>query len=503
MPRLKVKVIDIETGEKSVILNEADACEMLLKVHDRVKLVKGDRKVVAMIDTSDSFVDRGEIGVYKDLIKAFPASNGDEVELLEAPTPPSVVHIRKKMRGVSLTRDEIYSIVRDTVSHSLSELEIAAFIMAEQYVGMNMDEVENLTRAMVESGNVIHVGENVVDKHSIGGVPGNKVTLLIVPIVAAAGLKIPKTSSRAITSPSGTADTMEVLAPVDFTAEELNKFLQTTGAYIAWGGSLNLAPADDLFIQVEHPLSIDPRPQMLASIMAKKMAVGADSLVVDIPVGKGAKVESFEEARKLGNEFVELGSRLGINVRCGITYGGQPVGHTIGPALEAKEALSALMGKGPSSLIEKSTALAGMLFEMTGAAMKGYGQNMAKDILHSGKAYDKMKEIIAQQGGNPNIKPEEIPLGEKRFVISAPADGYISGVNNSVLKSMARAAGAPLDKGAGVAIYAKMGYAVKRGDPIIEIFAEREQKLREAQAVASRDPPFVVEGMLLEELPLF
>jgi AMP phosphorylase len=500
MPLFKAKMIDIKTGEKSVIMNELDASDMLIRINDRVKITKGGFSTVGLVDISDSMVTRGEVGIYGDLPPDFQVEAGDMLDLVVAPIPPSVEYIRKKMHRAPLTKPELLRIVKDTISRSLSTLEIAAFLMTEEFVGMSMDEIEGLTRAMVETGETIDFGETIVDKHSIGGVPGNKVTLLIVPIVAAAGLKIPKTSSRAITSPSGTADTMEVLAPVEFSVSELNQLLMKVGGYIAWGGSLKLAPADDLFIRVEHPLSIDPRPQMLASIMAKKLAANTNFLVLDIPTGKGAKVETFEEARKLGNDFIELGTRLGINVRCGITYGGQPVGHTVGPALEAKEALETLLGKGPNSLIEKSTSLAGMLFEMTGLSVKGQGQDMAKDILQSGKAYKKMQEIIKQQGGDPNIKPEDIPLGSKRHVIAAPADGYVSSINNSSINAIARAAGAPLVKGAGVLLYAKMGYAVKKGQPVIEIFTERESDLREALAMASRNPPFVLEGMLLEQV---
>lgn len=501
MPQFTARIIDIETGEKSIIMNYQDSQELMLKLGDRVKLVRNGHNITALVDISDNIVKAGEIGVYKDLLPDFPAEPGDSISLSIAPTPPSVEFIKRKMKGETLSKSEMLSIVKDTISHSLSQLEIAAFLMAQQYLGLKIDEVEDLTRAIVETGNTIDYGEPIVDKHSIGGVPGNKVTLLIVPLVAAAGLKIPKTSSRAITSPSGTADTMEVLAPVNFSVEELKQALHKVGGYIAWGGCLNLAPADDLFIQVEHPLSIDPRSQMQASIMAKKLAVGTDSLVLDIPTGEGAKVQNFDEARKLGNEFIELGSRLGIKVRCGITYGGQPIGHTVGAALEAKEALETLMGKGPNSLIEKSTALAGMLFEMRGVSSRGEGQAMAKQLLKSGVAYKKMREIIAQQGGNPDLRPEEIPLGEKRYMVTSPADGYVSRIYNSSINDMARAAGAPRYKGAGVKLYSKMGYAVKKGDPVVEIYAERESNLKEAIAVVARKPPFVIEGMLLEELP--
>jgi len=503
MSHFNAKLIKIKTGEKSVILNETDAGELMLHIHDRVSLKKELQKIIAIVDISDSIVGRGEIGIYEDLLPFFTVSDGDPVELSVATPPPSVDFIRKKMKGGELNKEELLRIVKDTVTHSLSELEVAAFLMAEHYVGMSMDEVEYLTRAIVETGRTIDFGEAVVDKHSIGGVPGNKVTLLIVPIVAAAGLNIPKTSSRAITSPSGTADTMEVLAPVTFSLDQLRKLLLDVGGYIAWGGSLNLAPADDLFIRVEHPLSVDPRAQMLASIMAKKLSVGVSTLVLDIPTGKGAKVEDFDTARSLGNDFIELGRRLGIKVRCGITYGNQPVGHTVGPALEAREALLALTGKGPNSLIEKSTSLAGMLFEMNGISQKGQGQSFAKELLRSGKAYAKMQEMIEKQGGNPDVKPDEVPLGSKRYVVPAPIDGYVSTISNSAVNAIAKAAGAPVCKGAGIMLYAKIGYAVKKGDPVLEIFAETEQKLKNAQMIALQRSAFVIEGMLLEELPGF
>jgi AMP phosphorylase len=366
---------------------------------------------------------------------------------------------------------------------------------------MSMDEIEALTKAMVETGERIDFGRPAFEKHSIGGVPGNKVSLLIVPIVASLGVLIPKTSSRAITSPTGTADTMEVLAPVEFTAEEFREIALKVGGAIVWGGRLGLAPTDDIFIRVEHPLGIDPRGQMLASIMSKKLATGTKALVIDIPTGKGAKVESVEEAELLSSQFVELGRRFGVRVQCGITYGGQPVGHAVGPALEAKEALEALQGKGPASLIEKSAALAGMLLEMAGVATRGSGKDLAEEVLASGKALKKMREIIKAQGGDPKVKPEDIPIGQYTTDIRAPCDGYVTNVDNRSIKEIALAAGAPDEKGAGVLLHAKVGYKVEKGEPLMTIYAERESKLTEAYNVAMRTKPITVEGMLLRKIP--
>jgi AMP phosphorylase len=235
--------------------------------------------------------------------------------------------------------------------------------------------------------------------------------------------------------------------------------------------------------------------------MAKKLAVGADCIVIDIPVGLGAKVETMEDSRKLAQSFMELSDRLKVQVQCGITYGGQPVGHTVGPALEAREALLALHGKGPSSLIEKSTALAGMLLEMGRIAPRNNGKDVAKDILFSGKALIKMREIIEAQGGDPSIKPEELPVGQHRIDIKAPCDGFVTNVSNNAICAIARATGVPIEKGAGVVLRWKRGNKVKKNDVLLEIYAERGSKLTEAYNMALKTTPVTIEGMLLHKIP--
>jgi len=493
--------MDISTRSRLILLNAKDAEQLGITTHDRVRLTKDERSAPAIINTTETFVRPGDVGVFLDTAKELQIVEGDAVDLALLPPPTSIQYIRKKMRGEKLANEEINNIIKDVVDRTLGEIEITAFITAEEHHGMTMDEIEALTKAMVNHGSTIDFQRPVFDKHSLGGIPGNKVSLLIVPIVAAAGLLIPKTSSRAITSPSGTADTMSTLAPVDFTASELKAIATKTNGAIIWGGSLNLAPADDIFIGVEYPLQIDPEPQMLASIMAKKLAVGTNYLVLDLPVGREAKVETFEQARSISNQLIDLGERLGVRVKCGITYGGQPVGYSVGPALEAKEALLALEGRGPTSLVEKSTALAGLLFELAGKASKGKGQDMAKELLASGKALKKMREIIEAQGGNPKVGPDNIPIGDSKAEITAPCDGYITRVSNKAITAIARAAGAPIEKGAGVVFYGKEGHKVEKDQKILEIHAERESRLDEAYQLALKLKPITLEGMLLQEIP--
>ncbi len=499
----KANVIDILSGRRSVIVNRQDAEALGLFLNDRVVLSYKKNRMTCIVELSDSLVGKGSVGICKDLAEKLEIKSGDNVEVSLAPTPESVSYIRKKVRGAKLTAEEIKSIVKDVVASNLSDLEIASFLFAEYYHGMDMDEVEALTRAMVETGDVMELHGRVVDKHSIGGVPGNKISLLIVPIIASTELYIPKTSSKAITSPSGTADTMGVLANVKFTLEEVKEIVQKAHGCIVWGGSLNIAPADDLFIRVEYPLRIDPESQMLASIMAKKAAVGAQHVVLDIPIGRGTKAPTMKDGERLAQKFIELGYRLGIDVKVGITYGGQPVGRAVGPALEAKEALEALInpGRASMSLIEKSISLAGLLLEASGVAFKGEGRELAKEILFSGRALKKFREIVGLQGGNPNVKPEDIPIGEYRYEIRAPVEGYVTLVDNSAIAEIARTAGAPIEKGAGVFLHAKQGHRVKKGDILMEIFAEHSSRLSQAVKIAERRNPIVVEGMLLKSLP--
>jgi len=501
MLKLKVKPLGFPVGRRLVLINNQDAINQGMRMNDRVRVEYRKKKASGFLSVSESHVKPGFAVLSDELMEILDVKDGDFITLSLGRRPSSFQYIKKKMEGRKLLPEEIRAIIEDAVNYDLTDLEIAAFLLSQEFHGMSMDEIEALTKAMVETGERIDFGRPAFEKHSIGGVPGNKVSLLIVPIVASLGVLIPKTSSRAITSPTGTADTMEVLASVEFTAEEFREIALKVGGAIVWGGRLGLAPTDDIFIRVEHPLGIDPRGQMLASIMSKKLATGTKALVIDIPTGKGAKVEGVEEAELLSSQFVELGRRFGVRVQCGITYGGQPVGHAVGPALEAKEALEALQGRGPASLIEKSAALAGMLLEMSGVATRGSGKDLAEEVLASGKALKKMREIIEAQGGDQKVKPEDIPIGQYTTDIRAPCDGYVTDVDNSSIKEIALAAGAPDEKGAGVLLHAKVGYKVEKGKPLMTIYAERESKLTEAYNVAMRTKPITVEGMLLRRIP--
>ncbi|MFA4645921.1 AMP phosphorylase [Pyrococcus kukulkanii] len=497
--RAKVRILGVKTGGFTIFINPKDAQEWKIHPNDLIRIESGKKSIYGSAAISD-FVEAGEIGLSKDILESHQFSEGETVALSPAGTPESVRYIKKKMKGEKLRKVEIETIVKDIVDRKLRNTEISAFVTALEINGLDMDEIAALTIAMAETGDMLDIDRKpIMDVHSIGGVPGNKTNVIVVPIVAAAGLTIPKTSSRAITSAAGTADVVEVLTNVTLGLDEIKRIVEKIGACLVWGGALNLAPADDLTIHVERRLSLDPRGLMLASIMSKKYAIGSQYVLIDIPTGKGVKVETMEEARSLAKDFIELGKRLGQYVEVAITYGGQPIGHTIGPALEAKEALQTLMtGKGPGSLVEKAIGLAGILLEMGGVAAKGMGRKVAREILESGKAYQKMREIIEEQGGNPDIKPEDIPIGDKTYTIHAQSNGYVTAIDNKAITAIAREAGAPEDKGAGIMLHVKVGEKVKEGDPLFTIHAESEGKLDKAIILARRLEPIRIEGMVLQ-----
>ncbi len=501
--KLRAKLLDIEVGSFDVVLNEEDARDLGIYPKDRVKIFANGASAVAIVNTTKTFVQKGDIGVVKEVSDACKLRNGHKVSIALAERPKSIDYIRKKMLRQPLSESEFEAIVKDTLAGNLSEVEISAFVSAIYMNELTIDEMSAFSKKMAETGEMLDLRDRpVFDKHSLGGVPGNKITLLIVPVVAAAGLTIPKTSSRAITSACGTADIMEVLAPVTFSAREIESMVRRTNGIIAWGGGVNFAPADDVFIRmVEYPLAIDPHNLALCSVMAKKYAVGANFVVIDLPVGGGTKIPDLEMAKKFAKEFIELGERMKINVECAITYGDKPIGRAIGPALEAREALRMLEGEGPSSLLEKSIDIAGILLEAGGVAHRGKGKEVALRYIKSGKALEKMREIIAAQGGDPKIKPGDISVGEHVAEFHSPDEGYVTQIDNRSIVAIARTAGAPRDKGAGILLNVSKGTKVKKGDLLYQVYADSAYKLEQAAKAANQLRPVLLEGMLLQRIP--
>lgn len=498
--KLKARNYDVDSSEHRVVLNEEDALELGVKDMDRVRLARNRTALIAIVGISDTVVKQGEVILYGKTFEALAAQEGEDINVTYAAKPESVRSIRKKMDGEALSKEEIEEVVMDILENRLSPIEISAWLTSLYINGMELGEVANFATAMVKTGDVLEFDRSpVFDFHSVGGVPGNKITPIVVSIVAAAGLLIPKTSSRAISSAAGTSDIVEVFCKVDLDSAKLRRVAEEVGGVFAWGGSINLAPVDDMVIKVEYPLGINPRAQMLASILSKKKAIGANYLLMDIPTGAGTKVKTIEEAREYARDFMDLGNRMGMHVECAITYGDQPVGNAIGPALEARELIRVLEGDPhPSSVVEKSCDIAGMILEMGGIPN---GPAKAREILASGEALKKFREIVAAQDGKPDLTADDIQIGKHLHKVESARSGYVHHISNKELVAIARAAGSPNDKGAGLLIFKKKGQRVEVGDVLFEIYADNSAKLKRAMDLAVKLQPINIEGMLIKKVP--
>jgi len=492
--KLKVKDVDIATGGPLVVtLNIEDARKLDLHFMDRIKVKKGGKTETVVVNIAETrkSVKPGYIGVFEEVIDSLKLKHNDTVDISMAKKPLSLEFIRKKLDGEKLSKKEIDQIVWDIAHNKLSSVELTYFVAACYTNVVTIEETLMLTKAIVRQGRTLKLKRYpVIDKHCIGGIAGNRTTMVLVPIIAAAGFVIPKTSSRSITSPAGTADTMEVLAKVSFPFDKMKKIILKTNGCVIWGGALNLAPADDKIINVEKPLGIDAESQLLASIMAKKYSVSSTHILIDIPIGKDAKVRNKAAALKLKKSFEAIGRGLRKKVKIIITDGSRPIGKGIGPALEARDVLWVLKRdkRRPFDLENKCVKMAAEIFEMAGIRD---GKKKALGILNNGDAYKKMVEIIKAQQGRIT-KPEQIKLGKFRFGVKSGKNGIVRKINNTVASRVARIAGAPLNKGAGIYLCKNVSNRVRKGEVLFTVYAESKQKLDYAKDVLKEENPFVV-----------
>lgn len=501
----KAKELSIEANHNMyVMLLEKDAEALGLGTGDRVKVFPSNNKenfLVCELEilectefVCDVRIKPGELGIFRSAFHKIGLRKNANVSILPAPKPKSLEAVKLKFKGEKrLSSGDFKEIIKDIVENNYSSVETAYFVLACTAHPLDDDEVIGLTKAMVNVGQQLdfrsHKDDIIVDKHCIGGVPGNRTTMLVIPIVASAGLIIPKTSSRSITSPSGTADTMEVLAKVDLSLNDMHEVVRRTNACIAWGGSLDLSPADDLIINIEHPLEIDSEGQMIASILSKKKSVGSTHVLIDIPVGPTAKVTTTTHAERLKRRFEKVGRAIGMDLKVVITDGSQPIGYGVGPSLEAEDVMKVLKNDKDCSkpLKDKAVRMAGYILEMGGVAKKGLGESLALKILESGMALRKFEDIIEEQGKNGGPK-----RGKFHHEVRAQKDGKITQIDNKRVSKMAFIMGCPRDTGAGLIISKSLGEKVKKGDLICTLYSNSALKLKYGILYCEENHPFKV-----------
>ena len=492
---LRLRRMGIDTQSEHVVFIHAKTVDggiLGLKPLDRIR-VHGDdpqsgksREITGILNfCEDALLAEDEIGLSNVAFADLGLPEGASVSVELTVPPRSVDKVRKKLRGEALSRADFDAIIRDVCARRYSKPELSMFVLACALRHLDVDELISFTGAMIDSGSSLRFDAPVVaDKHCIGGIPGNRTTLIVVPILAALGMTVPKTSSKAITSAAGTADTMGALARVDLSARHLHDVVEKTGACIAWGGALDLAPADDVLITVERPMQIDTESQMVASILAKKKTAGATHALIDIPLGPSAKIRSLEEAEHLRGLFGRVAQAIDLDVDVITTDARGPIGHGIGPRLEALDVLSVLRDEpdAPQDLREKSLFLSARILERTGQVPNAGGYLAAKEALDSGRAAETFQAIIEAQG--ERALPEEAAF---QTSIESPRDGRVRAIDCLGISRLAKLAGSPAHPAAGVVCLKKVGQVASRGEPLLRLHAQSASQLRHAEDYAKAE----------------
>ena len=494
---IKARRVGLDTHSEAIVLlhSGSDVCRSEgFSPHMRIVLrARGHKVVATLFPVTSNVVGRDEAVLSDSAWSRLALQDGDTISIEHLDPVESLSLLRSRIYGHELSENSLRAIIRDIVDGRYSNIHIASFLTACAAAPLNEKEILGLTRAMVDAGDRLSWPETiVVDKHSVGGLPGNRTTPIIVSIVASLGLTMPKTSSRAITSPAGTADMMETLAPIALDAAAIRRVVNEEGGCIAWGGAVQLSPVDDILIRVERALDLDTQGQMIASVMSKKVAAGATHLVLDMPVGRTAKVRTTQEAQELSHGLLSVAQSFGIKARVLVGNGDQPVGRGIGPALEARDVLAVLQchADAPAVLHERATQLAGALLELAGVAPMDTGAALASTVLNDGRAWRKFQRICEAQGGMR--KP---PVSSHKQSLRASASGRLTEIDNRKIARLAKLAGAPDDKAAGVELLTRVGQEIAAGQELCIVHAETPGELDYAlEYAAAHDDIFRIEN---------
>lgn len=479
---LKFRPLGIDTNQELVVFMPA-SCHVCksegFQALTRLTLSSKHRQVIATLNvTSDGILREGEISLSVSAANRLDVVEGDLIKVCHTEPLHSVAHVRAKLYGHILDQQAYNEIIQDIADQKYSNIFLSSFVSACSGNRMNIDEIQFLTKAMIDAGKKLYWGTGIIaDKHCVGGLPGNRTTMIVVPIIASLGITIPKTSSKSITSPAGTADTMGVCTNVNLGVEEIRRVVERENGCIVWGGAVKISPADDLIIKVEKALDIDSPGQMIASILSKKAAAGATHCVIDIPVGPTAKVRNMGSAAHLALRLEEVAKSINIKTKVIFSDGSQPIGYGIGPSLEARDVLDVLQNKPTASvdLMDKSIHIASEIVRLTWNIHEDKARQLTTAKLKSGKAFSKFIAICEAQGGftEPSAARYTKP-------IEATANGTIHEINNRKIAQLAKLAGAPEAPEAGVDLRVHLNEKVQAGEPMFTIHANSPGELEYA-----------------------
>ncbi|AMN43862.1 phosphonate metabolism protein/1,5-bisphosphokinase (PRPP-forming) PhnN [Rhodoplanes sp. Z2-YC6860] len=456
------------------------------------RLARVTPKLPAGIDSvvihNDAAVETGVARLVSILTSSRP---GDEASPVRPASLPGAAFLRAKLNGEELTESQYRLLLTEFVEHKHSESDMTRFLVAATGA-LSIAEVTAIAKVRSEFAERVTWDEPiVVDKHSLGGVPGSRITMIVVPIVAAHGLAMPKASSRAITSAAGTADAMETVARVDLDIHDVRRVVAAARGCIVWNGKLNHSALDDVMNSITRPLKLDSVKWSVASILSKKVSAGVTHVVVDLPYGPYAKLKTEQQAIETADLLRTVGEALGLKVEACPSPGDQPIGRGIGPALEVRDVMAVLEGRpdAPDDLRNKALAFASRILRWApDISSEAAAKSRAVELLGSGAAKQAFDRIIDAQGRRA---PAAVP-GAMAAEVPAKSSGTVCGINGWRIGEIARATGAPWDFGGGLELRVRTGEQVKAGDALYTIRSNTPNGLAAATAAAASDSGFEI-----------
>lgn len=475
------KHVDLTEGHNlNLWINEAEAADFGISAMDKIAMKYNGEEYVLDANLTHRYVEYGQVGIPKDVVEKYNIPQWAKVYISFTQTNSLALDALKKwLNGHKFSQQDIQLIMKDISTNRFADTLVTYFSALWFFRPSSDQEMYWMTKAMAESWEMLHFDGVVADKHCMGWVPGNETTMIMIPLLASLGIKMPKSFSKAITTPAATGECVSVLMDISFSKKEIEHLVKKENCCLVRGGWLDLAPADEKLIKVAYPLSMQSYPRTIVSIMAKKYAMGISHLLLDLPVGPTAKIPDMKTAKWLKKKYEIVGKKLWMKVHVEITDALQPVGAGIGAKLQVREVLRVLQQHPdrPQDLEEKALHLCVQIIEMVGMAKGKDAEKLAYGQLVSWEAWKKMQRIIVAQRGDPDVYAETLALAKYSKGILSKKSGKVTQIDMKALNLLTRTLGAPLDLDAGVYLHHKLDAQVKKWETLFTIYADEENKI--------------------------
>lgn len=478
----KVIKFDIQNWNWHIVmLNTEQASNYGIKDDDKISLIRKWEEFVVDVVLTDRYVHANEIWVTNDFLEEYPIMEWDTVLVSFVKSNPlSMQAIRKKLLWKKITEEEIDAVIEDIKNNKIHDLVLAYYVATSFFYKSDIHELAYTTKATAYTWDMYRFPWIVAGKYCIWWVPGNETTMIVVPILASLWVTVPKSFSKAITSPAATGECVNVLMDIEFDKQEVIRITDKVWACLVWNEKLNLAPVNDRIIKVSAPLGMEPYARMISSIMAKNYAMWINHCLIDIPMWPTAKVATSRDARRVAKRFKEIWEYLWIKMDVQITDWKEPIGKWIWAALQAREALRILQQHEDRSkdLEDKAIFLAARILLLCGVANSmNNATKLVTTQLKNWEAWKKMQEIIKAQNWNPNIKSEDIELWKVSYDVVAQKNCVINKVDMRLLNTMVRWLWAPKEYKAWIYLHKKLWDKVKKWEVIYTMYSPSTNKL--------------------------